>query len=236
MPLGTENEQTAEVFHLFVFGIRCGVSSELDVHTAAGHVGSYSDRGTPACLRDDLPLPLMVLRVQDLVRYPLLLEVCREKFVLLDRDSADEYGLALRVEFFHAPRNCLELPRFALENKVFMVLALRGFIGRYGDGVKPVHLEELLRGGQCGTCHSCELLVEAEVILERDGSEGTALLLHGHALFRFDGLMQAVAPAPPWLEAAGELVNNDYLTIPHHILFVALVERFGAHSRFEMMH
>src|SRR3989344_8439173 len=123
MPLGTENEQTAEVFHLFVFGIRCGVSSELDVHTAAGHVGSYSDRGTPACLRDDLPLPLVVLRIQDLVRYPLLLEVCREKFVLLDRNGPYEYGLALLVEFFHVPRNCLELPGFTLEDKVVMIFA-----------------------------------------------------------------------------------------------------------------
>ena len=48
-----------------------------------------------ARLRDDLGFPLVLLRVQHLVRDALLLEQARQLLRLLDRDRADEHGLAL---------------------------------------------------------------------------------------------------------------------------------------------
>src|ERR1019366_7716408 len=71
------------------------VAAEADVRAAARHVRRDRHGGDLAGLRDDRGLLLVVLRVQDDVRHLFLLEHGREKLGLLDRDRADENGLAL---------------------------------------------------------------------------------------------------------------------------------------------
>ena len=51
-----------------------GVAAEDDVGAATGHVGRDGDRALAPGLRDDERLVLVVLRVEDVVRDPLLLE------------------------------------------------------------------------------------------------------------------------------------------------------------------
>ena len=86
--LGAEDVEAAEVEDAF---------AELDVDAAAGHVRRDRDRAALARVLDDLALALVLLRVQDVVRDPLALQELRQVLGGLDRDRADEDGLALLV-------------------------------------------------------------------------------------------------------------------------------------------
>ena len=72
-----------------------------------------------------------------------------------------------------------------------------------------------------------ELVVEAEVVLERDRRQGLVLLADPHALLRLDRLVQAVGPAPALEDAAGELVDDLHLAVDHRVVGVALEQRLG---------
>ena len=91
--------------------------------------------------------------------------------------------------------------------------------------MQAVDLDELLLLGLRGTGHAGELLVEAEVVLERDRREGDVLLLDPHALLRLDRLVQALAPAAAFHDPAGELVDDLHLAVLDDVVDVALVER-----------
>ena len=69
-----------------------------------------------------------------------------------------------------------------------------------------------------------ELVVLAEVVLERDRGEGLILPLDRHPLLRLDGLVQPVAPAAAGHQPARELVHDDDLAVLHHVVDVALEE------------
>ena len=90
-----------------------------------------------------------------------------------------------------------------------------------------VDLHELGRLGERGPGHPGELLVEAEVVLERDRRQGLVLLADPHALLRLDRLVQAVRPPPPLEDAAGELVDDLHLAVDHRVVGVALEQRLG---------
>ena len=52
-------------------------------------------------------------------------------------------------------------------------------------------------------------------------------LLYAHAFFCFDGLVQAITPAPSRHQAAGEFIHDDDLAVLHHIFNIAFVQRVG---------
>ena len=96
------------------------------------------------------------------------------------------------------------------------------------DDVELVDLLELDRLGVGGARHAGELLVHAEVVLERDRRERLVLALDLDAFLRLDRLVQAVGPAPARHQAAGELVDDDDLAVLHDVVDVALEERVRA--------
>ena len=96
-----------------------------------------------------------------------------------------------------------------------------GELGRLGDG----------RAGHAG-----ELVVHAEVVLEGDRGEGLVLLLDLHALLGLDGLVEALGPAPPLEDAAGELVDDLHLAVADDVVLVALEQLLGAQRRLELVH
>ena len=120
-------------------------------------------------------------------------------------------------------------------NFASFVLKIRSFlswrddrdVGRDLDDVEAVDLDELLLLGLRGAGHPGELLVEAEVVLERDRRERDVLLLDPLALLRLDRLVQALRPAAPFHDPAGELVDDLDLAVLDHVVLVALVERLG---------
>src|SRR5206468_11808025 len=92
-------------------------------------------------------------------------------------------------------RDGRELAFLRLEDKVVLVEARNWNVRRDLDHVQVVDLDELLLLRLGGTGHAAELLVEAEVVLQRDGGEGEVLFLDPDVLLRLDRLMQALAPA-----------------------------------------
>ena len=118
----------------------------------------------------------------------------------------------------------VELAVLRAEDDVVVVLADHVAVRRDDKHVEPVDLVELvaLRPGCTG--HAGELLVQAEVVLERDRGVGDALLLDLDAFLGLDGLVQAVRPAAAVHQPAGEVVDDDHFAVLDDVLLVAVVE------------
>jgi hypothetical protein len=226
VPLRAEHVQAAEVEHAL---------AELDVDAAAGHVRRDRDRARLARVLDDLALALVLLRVQDVVRDALALEELREVLGRLDGDRSDEDGLALPVALDDVVEHRRELRLGRLEDEVVLVGARHRAVRRDLDDVKVVDLDELLLLGLRRSGHAGELLVETEVVLERDGRERDVLLPDGDALFRLDRLVEAFAPAPALHDAAGELVDDLDLTVLDDVVDVPLVQRLRLEGLHEVV-
>ena len=119
----------------------------------------------------------------------------------------------------------LELAFLRAEDEVVLVLARDLDVRRDLDDVEVVDLDELLLLGLRRAGHAGELLVEAEVVLERDRRERDVLLLDLEAFLRLDRLVQALAPAAAFHDPAGVLVDDLDLAVLDHVVDVALVER-----------
>ena len=211
------------------------VAAEQDVDAAAGHVGGDGDAAEAAGLGDDVRLPLVLLRVQHLVRDPALLEHAAEQLRLLDRDRADQHRLALGVAFGDVVGDGVELGHLGLVDEVGLVVAHHRAVGGDRHDLEPVRVRELarLRGGGAG--HARELVVHAEVVLERDRGEGLVLFLDLHPLLGLDRLVEAFAPTATLEDAAGELVDDLHLAVLHHVVDVALEQLLGAQRRLELV-
>ena len=72
------------------------------------------------------------------------------------------------------------------------------------------------------TGHARELLVHAEVVLERNRRERLVFAAYAHALLRFDRLVQTVGVAASEHQAAREFVDYDYLAVLDDVVHVTL--------------
>ena len=81
-----------------------------------------------------------------------------------------------------------------------------------------------------------ELVVHAEVVLERDRREGLVLLLDLHALLGLDRLVQALRPAPALEDAAGELVDDLHLAALHDVVDVLLEQLLRPQRGLQLVH
>jgi hypothetical protein len=139
--------------------------------------------------------------------------------------------LALRTEW--------GMPRFSSwreRNSDFsLVVPDHVAVGGDRDDLDVVGVGELagLRDGRAG--HAGQLVVEAEVVLERDRGEGLVLLFDLHALFGLDGLVEPLAPAPALEDATGELVDDLDLAVGHDVVDVVLEQLLGPQRRLELV-
>ena len=116
------------------------------------------------------------------------------------------------------------LPFCAGVDEVGVVVADHVAVGRDDDDLEVVDLRELLRLGLGRAGHAGELVVHAEVVLERDRGQRPLLAADLDALLGLDGLVQALRPAATGHEAPGELVDDDHLAVLDDVVAVALVE------------
>ena len=150
-----------------------------------------------------------------------------EVLALLDADRADENRLAALVALGDVLDDGVELGYLALVDQVCLVGSGHRLVGR------DLHHAELVGGHQLGGLggrragHPGELVVHAEVVLQRDRGEGLVLLFDLHALFGLDGLVDALAPAAPLEDATGELVDDLHLAVLDDVVLVLLVQLLG---------
>ena len=212
------------------------IASEHDVGPAAGHVGRDGHgAGTPG-LRDDGGLPRMLLRVQHLVRDCRVPELSREQLGGLDRSRSDQDRLAPRLAVADVLQHRVELLLLREEHQIGHVVADHVEVGRDNDDFESVDLLELRRLGVRRARHSRELVVEPEVVLERDGRECLVLTLDRHPFLGLDRLVQALRPAPTRHRAAGELVDDHDLPVTDDVLDVAVKQRVRAKRGVQMVH
>ena len=102
--------------------------------------------------------------------------------------------------------------------------------------LEVVDLLELERLGVRRAGHPGKLAVHAEIVLERDRRERLVLALDRHAFLRLDRLVQAVGPAAPGHQTAGELVDDDDFAVLHDVLLVAKEQGMRAKRCIQVMH
>ncbi len=151
-----------------------------------------------------------------------LVEQARELLGAFDGHGADEAGLARRVALGHVVGHGVELRLHRAVDEVVLVLSGDRAVRRDGHDRQLVDLAELgvLGHGRAG--HAGELLVEAEVVLQRDGGQRLVLLAHEHALLGLERLVQALGVAAALHDAAGELVDDLHLAVHHDVVHVAV--------------
>ena len=186
-------------------------AAEDDVGAASGHVGRYRDGAFLAGVRDDDGLAPGVLGVEGLVRDPPLPHQAVELLARLDRRGAHEHRLSFRVTSLDLVHHGPELVPLGEEDVVLPVLTDHGPVGGDGDDRRAVGLPELGVGALGRARHARELVVEAEVVLQRDRRDGHGLVEHLHALLGLDGLVEALRVPAPLEYATRELV--DYLDL-----------------------
>ena len=110
----------------------------------------------------------------------------------------------------------------------FAIFARHRPVRRDHVDVEFVDVVELGGFGFRGAGHAGELLIEPEIILDRDRRERLRLAIDLHAFLRFHRLVQAIAPAAARHFAAGVFVDNDDLVFLDDVLHVFLEEAVGA--------
>src|SRR5699024_9745771 len=95
---------------------------------------------------------------------------------------------------------------------------------------------ELLFLGQCSTGHTGQLAVQTEEVLEGDGCQSLGLVLNLYAFLCLDGLMQTLVIAAAEHQTAGELVDNDDLTVTDNVVDIALHDTTSLDGLVDVVH
>jgi hypothetical protein len=119
---------------------------------------------------------------------------------------------------------------------VVLVLADHRAVGRDDHGFQAVDALEFEGFGVRGAGHARQLLVHAEVVLEGDRGERLVFLLDRHAFLGLHRLVQAVRPAPPAHQAAGEFVDDDDFIVLHHVMLILEEQRMRAQRGIHVVH
>jgi len=237
-----------------------GIAAELDVGTAAGHVGGDGDRAGHAGLRDDIGFLLVEAGVQHgegLGRLTLagssidrlqrgrvgevdelvarLLQHLGDQLRALDRGGADQHRLAILLRGLDLADDAADLLLEGAIDLVILVLAGDGNVGRDLDDLELVDLKELVGLGRRRAGHAGELLVQAEIVLEGDRGQRRVLGLDGDVLLGFQRLVQALRIAPARHHAAGELVDDHHFVVADDVVLVAGEQRMRAQRLIDVM-
>ena len=97
-------------------------------------------------------------------------------------------------------------------------------VRRNGEHVELIDLPEFARFGHRRTGHAADLVVELKEVLERNGRERLVLFFDLDVLFRFDRLMQTVAPSTPFHKTPGKVVDDNDFAVFNNVVDVFLIE------------
>ena len=165
----------------------------------------------------------------------LALEELAQKLVLFNGNGAHQNGLALFVALLHLPDNRPELARLGLIHNIVVIHTLIGTVGGNLHNIQIVNGAEFLGFRHGGTGHAGELVIQAEIVLERDGGQRLVLAVDVDVLLGLNGLMQTVGVPAAEHQTAGELVHDDDLTVLHHVVDVPLHGAVGLQSLIDVV-
>ena len=195
VPFGAENVKSAGSNHLFLVGFalkfdflfhpldllrrfvalelrlqtHVRVAAELDVGTAAGHIGGNRNRARHARLSNDRRFAFVMTRVQHLkFNVASGFQHVSHQFRLFDRSGADQNRLPLGVAFQNGLDDGVIFLFRRTINFVMMIHALNRPVGRNLNTGKIVNVAELGFFRHCRTGHARQLGIKTEIILESD--------------------------------------------------------------------
>ena len=172
-------------------------------------------------------LLLVVLGVEHVVRDAPFLELARQVLRALHAGGADQDRLTLLVALGDVVDHRDVFGFLGLVDEVGLVFADHRLVGRDGDHAELVDLVQLGRLGLGGAGHAGELVVEPEVVLQRDGGQRLVLGLDLDVLLGLDGLVHALVVAAADQHATGELVDDEHLAVADDVVLVAVEQLLG---------
>ena len=202
---------------------RCpGLLVQLDVRTAARHVGGDGHLAGASGLRYDLCFELVLFGVQHVVLDAAEFEHAAQQLRNLHRRGTHQHGASLAHEAHDLLDHGVVLLALGLVDEVLAVVADDRTVRGDHHHVQLVDAPELRSLGLGRTGHARELVVHAEVVLKRDGGECLSGGFHFHAFLGFDCLMQTVGVATTLHDTTCLFVDNlDFVVVNHifHVLF-----------------
>ena len=201
------------------------ISAEQDVGAATCHIRRDRDGAFAPGLGDDLGFTLVVFGVEHVMRNRDPLQSASDQFRVFHGNRADQHRLAMLVTLFDFFDDCVPFFRQSAIDHVRVVLADHRHVRGNYDHIKFVSRMKLSRFGFCRSSHAGKLFVKPEIVLQSDRGEGLILALDLHAFLGFDRLMQSVGPATAFHQTPGEVIDDNYLAILHHVLMIEPIKR-----------
>ena len=202
--------------------------SKFNIGTASGHVRRNCHGARLSRAHDNLSFLHVKFRVQHVVRDFFTLQHSTEQFGSFHADRADQYRLLLCVMFPDLVDHCVVFFATSFVDAVVVIFARHRPIRRDHVHVQFVNVVEFGRFRFGRASHAGQFLIEPEIILDRDRGQRLRFAVDLDAFFRFNGLMQSIAPASPGHLAAGELIDNYHLVFLDDVLDVLLEQAIGA--------
>ena len=123
-----------------------------------------------------------------------------------------------------------ELFRLAAIDFVVLIQTRHGNVGRNFHDIQIIDVHKLFCFGESCAGHACQLLIEAEIVLEGDRRHRHVFSLDRNVFLGFECLVQAFGEAAAWHHAAGEFIDDDDLTVLDDVILVELEKFVRAHG------
>jgi len=148
--------------------------------------------------------------------------VARREIVMIARSQQDRAPGG--VDFLDLFNDGIPLFPLGAVDGVWKVDSLEWPIGGDRDHVQIVDFDEFRSFGHGRTGHPRQLLVQLEEVLQSDRCQRLGFFLDLDPFFRFDGLMQTIAPLATFHHTAGMLIDDDDFAVSHDVIYIALVQ------------
>ena len=211
------------------------VSAKQNIGTAARHVGGNGDISEFACLCYDLRFLGVIFGVQYLVLNAPSPKHIAQHLGLFDADRTDKYGLAGCMSGYDLVHNSGKLALFSGENAVVEIDPCKGSIRWNLHNIEPIDTDEFVLLGFCGTRHAGKLAVHSKVILIGYCRKGLILVLDLDVLLCLQSLVQALGIPSSYHKTAGELVDDEHLSILNHIVLIPGEQRICTERLLDIM-
>src|SRR5881394_1916515 len=129
-------------------------------------------------------------------------------FAHFDRDRAYQNWTALVVDVFYLIEDGAVLLALGLIDGIVAIFAGHGPVRGNDQNAELVNIEEFTGFGFSGAGHAGQLVVKAEIILDRNGGQCLRLAFDGDAFLGFNGLVETFTPAAAGHQAAGIFIDD----------------------------
>jgi len=165
---------------------------ELDVRTPSCHVGGNGHRTCPPRLCNDFGLPGMLFGVEHVVLDTSHLQHTAKQLGDLDRGCSHQYRPSGFGQLVNLVYDSIVFLTFCLVYQVFLIFSYHRAVCRDDHHIQLVYGPELTCFCFCGTGHTGQLVVHAEIILQGDGGKGLGGRLNLYPFLGFNSLVQSV--------------------------------------------